>query len=77
MFSLKVFILINNQLFSTANSRDINTYNSKDINTDNYCSGFRNESGGIFVLVKLWGLKNAIFANLGQLTRDIFRSINT
>ena len=26
--------------------------------------------------VKLWGLKIAILANLGLLTRDIFRAIN-
>ena len=42
MFILKVFILINKQLFSTTNA--------KDINTDYYFSDFRNESNGIFVL---------------------------
>ena len=26
--------------------------------------------------VKLWGLKIAILASLGQLTRDIFRALN-
>ena len=39
---LKYFILINNQLLSTANA--------KDINTDYYCADFRNESNRIFVL---------------------------
>ena len=42
MFILKVIILINNQLLSTANA--------KDINTDCYCSDFHNESSGILVL---------------------------
>ena len=35
MFNLKVFILINNQLLSTANA--------KDFNTDYYCFDFRTE----------------------------------
>ena len=37
-----VFNLINKQLFSTTND--------KDFNTDYYCSDFRNESNGLFVL---------------------------
>ena len=42
VFILKVFIMINIQLLSTAIA--------KDFNTDYYCSDFRNESNGIFVL---------------------------
>ena len=41
MFILKVIILINNQLLSTANA--------KDNNTGYYCSDFRSESSGIFL----------------------------
>ena len=42
MFILKVLILINNQLLGTTNA--------KDFNTKYYCSDFRNEINGIFVL---------------------------
>ena len=41
MLILKLFILIHNQLLSTANAKDFNI---------DYCSDFRNESNGIFVL---------------------------
>ena len=42
VFFLKVFILLNNQLLSTGNA--------KGFNTDYYCSDFRNESYGKFVV---------------------------
>ena len=43
MFISKVFVLINNQLLSTANA--------KDSNTDYFCTDFCNEKkNGIFVL---------------------------
>ena len=50
---LEVFILINNQLLSTANA--------KVFNTDYYCSDFRDESNGIFVLGVFFSDKFRLF----------------
>ena len=61
MFILKVFILINNQLLSTANA--------KDFNKDYYRSDFPNESNGIFVIGVVFSQTNFDFLT-SYLPRD-------